>query len=188
MAKMSLQEQLLKSGLVSTGQARSVKSEKHKQTKQQHHNKLAISDDVKEQAQKAKLEQANRDRELNQQRKREDENKHLAAQIKQLIEQNRLPKNDALANHTDDSLAYHFTDDNKVKTIYVSKAMREKITQGQLAIVKLGQQYEVVPAEIAGKIKLRDAASVIVFNETIAITENEADPYVDFQVPDDLSW
>ena len=188
MAKLSLQEQLLKSGLVSTGQARAVKSEKHKQAKQLHHNKILISDDVKEQAQKAKLEQANRDRELNQQRKQEDENKQLAAQIKQLIEQNRLPKDNTLADHSDDSLAYHFTDNSKVKTIYVSKAMREKITQGQLAIVKLGQQYEIVPGEIAGKIKLRDVASVIVFYETITIMENEADSYVNFQVPDDMTW
>ena len=140
MAKLSLQEQLLKSGLVSTGQARAVKSEKHKQTKQLHHNKILISDDVKEQAQKAKLEQANKDRELNQQRKQEDENKQLAAQVIQLIEQNRLPKDNALAGHSDDSIAYHFTDNNKVKVLYVSKAVREKLTQGQLAIAKLGQQ------------------------------------------------
>jgi uncharacterized protein YaiL (DUF2058 family) len=43
MAKLSLQEQLLKSGLVGSGQARAVKSEKHKQVKQQQHNKAGLS-------------------------------------------------------------------------------------------------------------------------------------------------
>lgn len=188
MAKLSLQEQLLKSGLVSTGQARAIKSEKHKQAKQQHHNKAAAVDAVKEQAQKARLEQAEKDRELNQRRKQEEGRKQLAAQVKQLIEQNRLSKECALAGQFDDGLAYHFTDNNKVKALYVSKARREQITQGKLAIVKLGQQYEVVPAEIAGKIKFRDEASVIVFNESISLEGNKEDPYADYPVPDDLTW
>ena len=188
MAKLSLQEQLLKSGLVSTGQARAVKSEKHKQAKQQRHNKAAAVDGAKEQAQKARLEQAEKDRELNQRRKQEEQRKQLAAQVKQLIEQNRLPQNSASAGQFDDSLAYHFTDNNKVKALYVSKTMREQITQGQLAIVKLGQQYEVVPAEVAIKIKARDGLSVIVFNEPATLDDNKEDPYVDYQVPDDLTW
>jgi uncharacterized protein len=188
MAKLSLQEQLLKSGLVSTGQARAVKSEKHKQAKQQHHNKTTVVDDAKAKVQRTQLEQAEKDRELNQRRKQEEERKQLAAQVKQLIEQNCLPKDKALAAQLDDSLAYHFTDNNKVKTLYVSKTMREQITQGQLAIVRLGKQYEVVPAEIAGKIKLRDEANVIVFNEAISLEDNKEDPYANYQVPDDLTW
>jgi uncharacterized protein len=188
MAKLSLQEQLLKSGLVGSGQARTVKSEKHKRAKQQQHNKTEAVDDLKEQAQKARFEQVERDRELNQRRIQDEERKQLAAQVKQLIEQNRLPKNNALAEQFDDSLGYHFTDNNKVKTLYISKTMREKITQGQLAIVKLGQQYEVVPTETAVKIKTRDESSVIVFNEPNHQVADQEDPYADYQVPDDLTW
>lgn len=187
MAKLSLQEQLLKSGLIGSGQARTVKSEKHKQVKQQQHNKTAAVDDLKEQAQKIRLEQAERDRELNQRRKQDEERKQLSAQVKQLIEQNRLPKDNASAGH-DESLAYHFTDNTKVKTLYVSKTMREQITQGQLAIVRLGKQYEIVSAEVAAKIKLRDEASLIVFYEAISLGDNREDPYADYQVPDDLTW
>jgi uncharacterized protein len=188
MAKLSLQEQLLKSGLVSSGQAKAVKSEKHKQAKQQHHNKAVIVDEAKEQAQKAQLEQAAKDRELNQQHKQEEDRKQLNAQVKQLIEQNRLPKDNGAAIQNDDSLAYHFTDNNKVKVLYVSKIMREQITQGKLAIVRLGKQYEVISAEVAGKIKLRDQASIIVFNEAVSIVENKEDRYAGYQVPDDLMW
>ena len=61
MAKLSLQEQLLKSGLVGSGQARTVKSEKHKQAKQQQHNKTVAVEDLKEQAKKARLEQVERE-------------------------------------------------------------------------------------------------------------------------------
>ena len=188
MAKLSLQEQLLKSGLVSTGQARTAKAEKHKQTKQQQHNKASTVDEAKEQAEKARFEQAERDRELNQRRKQDEERKHLSAQVKQLIEQNRLPKDNSPAGQFDDSLAYHFTDNNKVKTLYVSKAMREQITQGQLAIVRLGKQYEVVPAEIAVKIKARDELCVITLNEPTSLVESKEDPYAAYQIPDDLTW
>jgi uncharacterized protein len=185
MAKLSLQEQLLKSGLVGKGQARAVKSEKHKQTKQQQHNKAVIANDAKEKAQKAQLEQAEKDRELNRIRKQEDERKHLDTQVKQLIEQNRLPQDKVI---TDDSIAYHFTDNNKVKTLYVSKDMREQITQGKLAIVGLGKQYEVVQAQIALKIKARDGISIMVFNQALDSVHNQEDPYANYQVPDDLEW
>jgi uncharacterized protein len=185
MAKLSLQEQLLKSGLVGSGQARTVKSEKHKQAKQQLHNKAVSADEAKEHAQKARLEQAEKDRQLNLQRKQEEERKHLAAQVKQLIEQNRLPQDKLI---TDESLAYHFTDNNKVKTLYVSKTMREQITQGKLGIVRWGRNYEIVPAETVLKIKERDELRVIALNESISSNDNQADPYADYQVPDDLVW
>jgi uncharacterized protein len=190
MAKLSLQEQLLKSGLIGSGQARTVKSEKHKQVKQQQHNKTAVCEDVKGQAQKARLEQAEKDRELNQQRKQDEERKQLTAQVKQLIEHNRLPKDNGLAGQPDDCLAYHFTDNNRVKTLYVSKTKGEQIAQGQLAIVKLGKEYEIVLAEIAVKIKARDESCVIVFNEANLSVDSNKDesPYANYPVPDDLFW
>ena len=179
--KLSLQDQLLKSGLVSTAQAKSAKSDKRKQTQQQHKNNLTVVDEAKELVQKAQAEKTERDRELNQLKKQQEDQKHLIAQVKQLIELNKLPR-DA------DGLAYHFNDNNKIKTLYVSEAMREQIIRGRLAIVKLGESYEVVSAEVAKKISLRDAASVIVDNETASAVDNKDDPYADYQIPDDLIW
>jgi uncharacterized protein YaiL (DUF2058 family) len=180
-AKLSLQEQLLKSGLVSAAKAKSVKADKRKQTQQQRKNKVEVVDEAKELAQKAQAEKIVRDRELNQLRQQQNEQKQLAAQIKELIELNRLPTDP-------EGLAYNFTDDNKVKRLYVSEAMRDQIAEGRLAIVKLGASYEVVPAETARKIQQRDATSLIVFNEQNETTDAEDDPYAAFQVPDDLIW
>lgn len=181
MAKLSLQDQLLKSGLVSAAQAKSVKTDKRKQTQQQRKNKVEVVDEAKELAQKAQAEKIERDRELNQLRRQQEEQKELAAQIKQMIDANKLPK-DA------EGLAFNFTDDNKVKRLYVSEAMRDQLAQGRLAIVKLGSQYEVVSAEVARKIQSRDAASVIVFNEPNKTVEVVDDAYAEYQVPDDLIW
>ncbi len=182
MAKLSLQEQLLKSGLVSAAQAKSVKTDKRKQTQQQRKNKVEVVDEAKELAQKAQAEKIERDRELNQLRRQQEEQKELAAQVKQMIDANKLPR-DA------EGLAFNFTDDNKVKRLYVSEAMRDQLAQGRLAIVKLGQYYEVVSAEVARKIQARDTASVIVFNEPgKAVDTAVEDAYAAYQVPDDLIW
>ncbi|MGZ4997846.1 MAG: DUF2058 domain-containing protein [Methylobacter sp.] len=182
MAKLSLQEQLLKSGLVSAAKAKSIKADKRKQTQQQRKNKVEVVDEAKELAQKAQAEKIEKDRELNQLRRQQEEQKELAAQVKQLIELSRQPQDP-------EGLAYNFTDNNKVKRIYVSEAMRDQIAEGRQAIVKFGQQYEVVSAEVAKKIQLRNAASVIVFNEPNKETADaEDDAYAAYQVPDDLIW
>jgi uncharacterized protein YaiL (DUF2058 family) len=179
--KLSLQDQLLKSGLVTSAQAKSVKSDKLKQARQQRNNNNVATDEAKELALKAQAEKMEKDRELNQLRKQQDEQKQIAAQVKQLIELNRCPIDP-------DGLAYKFIDNNKIKTLYVSETMREHIISGRLAIVKLDQHYEVVSAEVAGKIKSRDAGSVIVHNDPVPIVEKKDDPYANYQVPDDLIW
>lgn len=181
--KLSLQEQLLKSGLVTTAQAKTAKTDKRKQTQQQRkNNSVPLVDESKELVQKAQAEKAERDRELNQLIKRQEEQKQLNAQIRQLIELNKQPRDN-------DGLAFHFSDNNKIKTLYVSEKMREQIISGRLAIVKLDENYEVVSSEVAEKISLRDTASVIVLNDqSIKITDDSEDPYADYRVPDDLMW
>ena len=182
--KLSLQEQLLKSGLISTAKAKSVKSDKRKQEHLQRNNNVVIVDEAKELAKKAHAEQVERDRELNQLKQQQDEQKHVVAQIKQLIEMNKLPK-DA------EGVAYRFDDNHKVKTIYVTESMREHIIRGRLAVVKWDESYEVVAAEVAKKISLRDPTYVLVDNETVVDVETATkadDPYAAFEIPDDLMW
>ena len=135
--KLSLQEQLLKSGLVSSAKAKNIKSDKHKQEQLKRNNNITVVDEAKELVQKALAEKVEKDRALNLQIKEQEQQKHLQAQIKQLIELNKQPREP-------DGLAYHFTDENKVKTLYVSETMREALIKGRLAIVKLGKNYEVV--------------------------------------------
>jgi uncharacterized protein len=179
--KLSLQEQLIKSGLASAAQAKSVKSDKLKQVRQQRHNQITVVDEAKELALKAQAEKIARDRELNQKRNQQEEQKQIAAQIRQLIELNRYDRDE-------DGLAYKFIDRNKIKTIYVSEAMRNQIASGILAIVKLEKRYEVVSAEVAEKIKLRDQSSVIILNTDHQTEASSDDPYANFKVPDDLMW
>jgi uncharacterized protein YaiL (DUF2058 family) len=179
--KLSLQEQLLKSGLVSTAKAKSVKTDKLKQARLQRNNNLQVVDEVRELALKVQTEKAGRDKLLNQLRQQQEEQKNIAAQVKQLIELNRLPQDD-------NGIAYRFNDANKIKTLYVSEAMREQIIVGKLAVVKFAQHYEVVIKEVADKIALRDKASVIVDNRESAVDAVQGGGYAAYQIPDDLIW
>ena len=180
--KLSLQEQLLKSGLVSNAKAKSIKSDKRKQEQQQRNNKVVVVDEAKELAKQALAEKVERDRELNLAKQHIEEQKQLAAQVKQLIELNKQAR-DA------DGVAYNFTDDNKVKTLYVTEAMRDLIIKGRLAVVKFGAGYEVVATEVANKIADRDAAIVIVnYQQSTEAVAVEDDPYANYQIPDDLMW
>lgn len=183
MAK-SLQEQLLKAGLVSTHKAKQIQHEKHKQTKQPQQAK-STAEEAKLRAQQAQAEKAERDRENNRLRQLEAERKAVAAQIKQLVEQNRV------ATGNDGDVAYQFVDAGKVKRIYINENQRSQLASGHLAIVKCETRYELVPVSIVEKIRERDAAAVLVLNtpdQAQADNKPQDDPYANYQIPDDLMW
>ena len=65
---MSLQDQLLKAGLIHDKKADKIRKTKLKQTKQKQKNKIETTDEAKLAAQQAHAGQVERDRLLNQQR------------------------------------------------------------------------------------------------------------------------
>ena len=177
----SMLEELKKAGLVDDNRIRQVKSEKYKTKKKTGKNPQA--DDARKLAQKARNDQAQRDRELNQKRGEEANRKAIAAQVKQLVETNRITERDG-------ELVYNFTAGKKVKRLYFSEDVHKNVSTGQLIIVNLNGRYELVPPDIADKIKARDERCVVVDNRgAVSKTSNsEDDPYADYQVPDDLMW
>lgn len=176
----SLQDQLLKAGLIDEKKAKQVSKEKRKTAKVQRKSNDVVVDETKQQVQKAREEKTERDRQLNAARKAEAERKAIAAQIKQLIEMNRQPKDRG-------ELAYNFTDGGKIKQLYISSTLQRRLTNGLLAIVKLNDSYELVPAPVAERIAQRDPACIIALNAKQETPEDD-DPYADYQIPDDLMW
>ena len=177
---MSLQDQLLKAGLVDDKQANKIKKSKHKQVKQQQKNKIEIPAEAKLAAQQAHAEKVERDRQLNQQRKEEAERKAITAQVRQLVEMNRQPRDKG-------DIDYSFTDGTLIKRITVSDAQLKQLSNGRLCIIKLDKQYELIPTLVAEKIRRRDEHTLILSNQPTE-TPDEDDPYADFKVPDDLMW
>ncbi|WP_437882977.1 DUF2058 domain-containing protein [Pseudomonas sp. LRF_L74] len=177
---LSLRDQLLKAGLVNEKQAKQAGKQKQKQQRLEKKNQVEVDDSQKRAALEAQAEKTARDQELNRQQQEKAQKKALAAQIKQLIEQSRLPK-----LTTEDY--YNFVDDKKVKRLSVNDLMRDKLSRGSLAIVRHAGGYEVIPRDAALKIQERDAHRVVLLN-TPTEAPDEDDPYAAYQVPDDLMW
>jgi uncharacterized protein len=176
----SLQDQLLKAGLVDSRKLSTVNKDKKKQEKQQRKHKIETIDETKQNVQQALQEKVERDRQLNFQRDEEARHKAIIAQIKQLIEHSQLSRDGA-------ELTYNFTDGTKIKKILVTEGMLNQLSNGRLAIVKFDEKYFVVPKSVAEKIELRDASYVVVSN-VLQQTDDANDPYAEYKIPDDLMW
>jgi len=179
MTKLTLQEQMLKAGLVTSKKMDKVNRTAKKSRVQAREAKLAV-----EENKKAQLE---RDRQLNEQQKQAALSKEYKAQIKQLIEMNKI---DVARGNID----FNFTDNNLIKKIAVDKPVQAQLISGRLAIARLvadngGESaYAIIPASVADKIAQRDANSIVVNNALSQEAQDEEDPYADFKVPDDLMW
>lgn len=179
----SLQDQLLKAGLADPKKAKAIRNEKRKQRKQQPKGAVETSESQLR-VQQAREEKAERDRQLNLQRQKEAEKKAIQAQIRQLVETNRLDR-----SRGDES--YQFVHDKKIKKIFVESAMVDPLSRGRLAIVYVNDQYEVVADAVARKIMERDEQAVIVLHDRKQADQadtNEDDPYAGYEIPDDLMW
>lgn len=179
MTKLTLQEQMLKAGLVTSKKMAKVQRTAKKSRVQAREAREAV-----EENKKAQLE---RDKQLNEQQKQAALFKEYKAQVKQLIEMNRI---DILKGN----IGFNFTDNNLIKQIEVDKTTQAQLISGRLAIARLVIEnsdeckYAIIPASVADKIAQRDASSIVLNNALSQEEHDEEDPYADFKVPDDLMW
>ncbi|MEL2241525.1 DUF2058 domain-containing protein [Leclercia adecarboxylata] len=179
MTKLTLQEQMLKAGLVSSKKMAKVQRTAKKSRVQAREAREAV--EVNKQA------QIERDKELSEQQKQATLAKEYKAQIKQLIEMNRIvvAKGD---------ISFNFTDGNLIKKVLVDKTTQKQLINGRLAIARLvagadrESEYAIIPAVVADKITQRDASYIVFSGELTQEAKDEDDPYADFVVPDDLMW
>ena len=176
----SLRDQLNKAGLADEDKLKKAKKAGYKKSVKQRHNKAELVDEYKVKSEHTLNEKVARDRELNRVKKEEADQKAIAAQIRQIIEMNRISRDDG-------DVAYNFSDNGIVSKLFVTQTVQNEISEGWLAIVKLDDGYEIVPAAVGRKVSLRDGSMVVVQNEADQSAEGD-DPYADFQVPDDLMW
>ena len=164
---MSLREQLLAAGL---GKKKAAEDAERKAKEQRR-----IAQVEAEKAAKAARAQA-----LQQKRQEEADRRERWTQIRQLIEQHRLPK-------VESDEYFNFVSRGKVRRLAVDAPLRERIVGGELVIVRCEGKHDVVPRDIAERIRGYDARAVISLQDS-ATAPSEDDPYKDYVVPDDLKW
>jgi uncharacterized protein YaiL (DUF2058 family) len=176
----SFGDQFLKAGLVNKTQLSKAQKSRKKQEKLRNKQKIEVVDEAALAARQAAEEKVARDRELNRVQKEAAGRRAIQAQVRQLVELNRVPRDDG-------ELGYNFQDGKAIRKIFVTEAMHDKLVRGLLAIARLDDGYEVIPSIVAEKIMLRDG-SCIVSNATTRLENGEDDAYADYKVPDDLMW
>ena len=176
----SLQDQLLKAGVVNKKKAKKIKLAKHSKAKKTPKGQTQV-DENKLQTEAALAERIAKDKALNKEKKRLADEKAIQAQIIQLIKSNAIDSNQG-------DTSYQFTDNNVIKKVYVSEQVQKQLSKGIVAIAKLADSYEVVPAKVAEKIAQRDESIIVLLNDNIETEVDADDPYADYQIPDDLMW
>jgi hypothetical protein len=174
----SLQEQLLKAGLVNEQQLKQAKTKKHKQ-KRAGGGQAADAAQRSAEAQKAAAEKRRRDQDLNRQREAERQRKADLVALWQLVRENRVSREAG-------DVAYNFADGSALKRLYVRADQQQAIAAGRLAIVRHDDFYELVPPQVAERVEQVDAATLVLWNRPEP--GDPEDPYADYQVPDDLMW
>ncbi|AGA90726.1 hypothetical protein Thimo_1961 [Thioflavicoccus mobilis 8321] len=175
----SLQEQLLKAGLVDEQKLKQARSDKRKKGKAAPKGAAHV-DPAREQARRAQAEKAKRDRELNRQHQEATRRKALDNELRELIHAHRLSRDGG-------EVAFNFTDGSTLKRLYLRREQQQQVVDGNLAVVRQDTFYELIPAAIAERVAARQPERIIVFNKP-GTESGEDDDYAEFKVPDDLMW
>src|SRR5690606_24215355 len=177
----SLREQLLKAGLVTEEQVKEAERAARRERAPKPPKKGAQQPKKPTAAERAQAEKAARDKELERRKAEKAEAKARAAQIRQIVDQHRVPQ-------SDDGEPFYFQDGTHIKRVYVSAEQREQLVGGALAIARYGKSFALAPAAVAEKIRERDPNAVVDLEAATSSSDDVDDAYKGFEVPDDLMW
>ncbi|MHA6203380.1 DUF2058 domain-containing protein [Dyella soli] len=175
-----LQEQLLKAGLAKKGKVDQIARD---QAKQRQGKAPAAEAAEKIDTQRLQAERAERDRALAAERNAQAHAREIAAQVRQIIESNKVRR--------EGEISYRFSDGEKIHSVLVNEALRTQLAKGVLVIVRAGDGHELLPRAAADKIRERDAAVIVLDHGQPAQSTPASDDdafYSQFKVPDDLIW
>ena len=191
MAKANaLQAQLLKAGLVKKSQVSQVANQQAKARVDKHDPKAAAiaaeAELARIEAEKARLEKVERDRQIAAERNAERRANELRAQARQIIADKKVvAKGEA---------EYRFNDGEVIRTLLLTEAVRKQVIDAALVIVRDGEGYWLLPRVAAVQVRERAPELIVLDNAGRDYVEpstgNAEDDayYAQFQVPDDLVW
>jgi len=181
----SLRDQLIKAGLANEKQLKQAKQQDFQQHKQANRQKKQggggkVQSEAAQAAAAAAAAKRARDQELSRKAHQEQEQRAREAQARDLVVKSEITR-----PQSDKDIAFHFTQEGKVKHVYVNPDIHKQLTAGKLAICRTRGRFRVVPTEIAEKVR-PIAPYLVIF---IASDQPAEDPaYLEHPIPDDLMW
>ncbi len=173
----SLQDQLLKAGLVSEAQVNRSNKQEHKSRKRGSGKRTGS--EARAEARRRAQEKADKDRALNDGLEAERREKALRLQVRELI----------LSSSQNDDKAdtpYNVVKNGRIRRIYVTAQQREGLAAGRLAVSSARGRHHVISAEVCERVRAL-LPDYFVYHVTPEAPK-ENDEYAEYQVPDDLTW
>lgn len=178
----SLQDQLMKSGLINKQKAKQAQTDKRRKAKQKKKKGTVEVTDVQLAIDAKKEQQRLQDLEKNKQTQADLDARSAHGKLIQMIAQH-------CEKNYQGEIDYHFTYDNKVKRIAINDDIQKSLINGRLAICVLNEEFYLINKEATEKLAEIDASVLVALHEKVDVQAlDEDDPYAEFAVPDDLIW
>jgi len=175
----SLQDQLLKAGLVSRNQLQDSRQQAKRKRKRS--GGKPAPEPVVSAADKRRIEQQKKDKRLNAEREKQRKNQELRLRIRELVLSSSL-------NVATAELCYNLVRDGRIRRVYVTEQQRQQLSNGQLAVTIAKGRNHIVALDVVEKIRaLMPGYFVYLSTEVATVEETEGD-YAQFKIPDDLMW
>ncbi len=163
---LSLQEQLLKAGMVNEKQVKKAQHEQKIENKKKKKKGTSSEESAIARLQKQQSEQAKQSLKLNAERNLQAQLKADQAAVKQLIESNRIPLEEG-------DVPYHYVSaGGQIKRISLQQAVADKLSEGALGLALHNGDYVLLSAEAVQKVLLRDRDAILAYNDPAEIEDD----------------
>jgi uncharacterized protein YaiL (DUF2058 family) len=179
----TLQDQLLKAGLVDEDRVKAEKKARHAERRKPAGNKKdrAKAAAAPSQGDIARREKKEKARAANAERDQRQGRKAMRAEIRKWIADGRLDRSGG-------ETPWQFVSGGKIRKLLVTDEQHRRLVAGALCVTRLDGIFEVVPREIAERVEAREPQAVVPVNQPGADEQGADDPYAEYKVPDDLTW
>ncbi len=162
---LSLQEQLLKAGLVDKKQVKKADHEKRVKNKQKRKAGDSFEDRDKLRLQQQQAERAKQDQKLNAERDQQIQRKADQAAAQQLIAANRSAVEEG-------EVSYHYVGaDGKIKRILVNQDIADRLANGRLGLALHNLEIVLLTSETVVKVLARDKGALLAYSDPAEIED-----------------
>jgi len=166
--KGSLQEQMLKSGLIDEDRLNSAKKQTKKPAKKKRKASAKRPPRVTTTTKPAVVEDPKKQKELR-------------VEVKKLLRSYKL-------NDKSGEIAYNYTVNNQIKRFYVNEKQQKELIDGKLSIANWNEISYLIPTSSVEELRTLYPKIDIYINEADKNTLDKDDPYAAYEIPDDIKW
>jgi hypothetical protein len=163
---LSLQEQLLKAGMVNQKQVKKAQHEKRVENKKKKKGGVSSEESARIRLQQQQAEQAKQNQKLNAERNLQSQQKADQAAARQLIASNKVRLEEG-------DVTYHYVGaDGKIKRISVQQDVADKLSDGLLGLALHNSDLVLLAAETVKKVLQRDNDSIVAYNDPAEVEDD----------------